>query len=68
VKSTRPASDGTFGFTDLPAGDYRLVALTDLEPDVWNSAKFLDTIAGEGVAIRVDEAQHVRQDLRVAQP
>jgi hypothetical protein len=68
VKSTRPASDGTFSFTDLPAGDYRLVALTDLEPDIWNSPEFLDTIAAEGVAVRVDETVGARQDLRVAQP
>jgi hypothetical protein len=32
LKSTRPASDGRFAFSGLPAGDYFIAALTDLDP------------------------------------
>ena len=42
-----------------------LVALTDLEVDVWNSAEFLDAIAGQGIVVRVDETAGARQDLSV---
>ena len=31
VKFARPADDGTFGFRDLPAGEYLMAALADLE-------------------------------------
>jgi hypothetical protein len=67
VKLTRPASDGSYSFSDLPAGNYRLVALTDAEPVTWNSAEFLDAIGEQGVAVRVNE-DGARQDLRVRDP
>ena len=42
--SVEPASDGTYKITGLPAGEYYVCALTDLDPnDLYDSA-FLDQL------------------------
>ena len=32
IQSARPSTDGKFAFRNIPAGDYRLTAVTDVEP------------------------------------
>jgi hypothetical protein len=66
IRSTRPATDGAFGFDDLPAGEYLIAALTDVEPDEWLRAEFLAEIAAAGVKVSLGEGERKRQDLRVA--
>lgn len=65
VKSTRPATDGKFTFTDLPAGDYLLVALADAEPNEWQKPEFLAEIAPNGVKVTIGEGERKVQDLRI---
>jgi hypothetical protein len=65
VKSTRPATDGTFAFAELPAGDYLLVALTDVDPNEWQTPAFLATIAPGGVPVRIVEGEKKVQDIRL---
>lgn len=62
---TRPATDGQFAFRDLPAGDYVIVALTDLETETWRTTSFLDSIAGAGVKVTLPEGGRVVQRLRI---
>ena len=66
VKSTRPGTDGRFSFTDLPAGDYLLVALTDVEPGEWQKPSFLSAIAPAGVRITLAHGERKQQDLRIS--
>lgn len=66
VKSTRPATDGKFSFTDLPAGDYLLVALADVEPNEWEKSEFLQEIASSGLKVTIGEGEKKIQDLRIS--
>lgn len=65
IRATRPATDGRFRFTGLPAGDYRLVALTDVEPGQWYDPAFLKSVAGLSIPLRLADGEHKTQDLRV---
>jgi hypothetical protein len=66
VRATRPATDGRFSFSNLPAGSYRLVAVDDLEDGQWTDPDVLKQLAGYGVALTMDEGATRVQDLRVA--
>ena len=66
VKATRPASDGTFKVIDLPAGDYLLVAVTDVVPDEWEQLEFLRAIAPAGVKVTLADGQQKTQNLRIS--
>jgi hypothetical protein len=57
----RPASDGKFSAKNLPAGDYRLVAVSDVAPDQWYDAAFLRSLVA--VATPVTLAEGERRDL-----
>ena len=63
--SARPATNGRFLIADLPAGDYYLAALTDLDPLEWQTAEFLEQVVPAAVNVRVAEGETKTQDLRV---
>ena len=65
VRATRPASDGRFSVTDLPAGDYLIAALTDVEPDEWKRAEFLGQLVTAGVKVTIRDGERTVQDLRL---
>jgi protocatechuate 3,4-dioxygenase beta subunit len=62
----RPGSDGTFVIRDLPAGDYCLAALTDLDPRNWKRADLLDQVVPASLRIAIAEGGHVVQNLQIA--
>jgi len=51
VLSARPATDGRFVFAHLPAGEYLLIALTDLDPIELGDPAFLEQLAPAGVKV-----------------
>lgn len=61
----RPASDGAFAIRNLPAGDYYIAALTDLDLDEWRSGAFLDELVPASIKLSLAEGGTVRQDLRL---
>jgi hypothetical protein len=61
----RPASDGRFTFTALPAGDYYLAALADFEPLDWFNPQFLEQVAPGAIKITIGDGEKRVQDLRV---
>jgi hypothetical protein len=65
VKSTRPGTDGRFSFADLPAGTYLLAALTDIEPDEWRKAEFLEQLVPASVRVTLADGEKKFQDLRI---
>ena len=65
LRSTRPATDGTFSVRDLPPGEYYIAALTDLETP-WQTPDFLDQVVPASIRISIGEGQTVRQDLRLS--
>jgi hypothetical protein len=64
--STRPATDGRFSFADLPAGEYFVVAMTDVEPNEWQRPEFLAQVAPAGVKVTLGHGEKKVQDLRIA--
>jgi hypothetical protein len=66
ILSTRPGTDGRFTFRDLPAGDYRLTAVTDVEPGEWFNPEFLQQLIGVSIPVTLQEGERKVQDIRVA--
>lgn len=66
IQSVRPASDGSFAIKDLPAGDYLIAALTDLEPADLEDAGVLDQLMSAGVKVSLGDGEKKIQDLRIA--
>jgi protocatechuate 3,4-dioxygenase beta subunit len=66
VRATRPADDGSFAFEKLPAGDYRVAALTDVEEGEWNDPSFLSLLLGASQPVAVSEGGVTTFDIRIA--
>jgi len=66
VRSARPSTDGQFSFSGLPPGDYRLAAVTDVEPGAWYDPALLQQLQPVSVTVRLVDGQPVVQDLRVS--
>jgi hypothetical protein len=65
VVQVRPGTDGRFVIRNLPAGEYRLAALTDVEPGEWRTPTFLETLLPAAVPVTVGDGATTRQDLRI---
>ena len=65
VRVVRPGADGAFSARDLPAGDYRIAALTDVEDDEWKSADFLASLMDVSLPVVVKDGSTTRQDVRI---
>ena len=66
IRATRPGTDGKFSFTNLPAGQYRLTAVTDAEQGEWFDPAFLSQVVGASVTITLAEGEKKTQDIRMA--
>lgn len=65
VQGLRPATDGRFTFRNLPGGEYRLVAVTDVEPGQWFDPAFLKELLPASIAVVLGEGERKEQTLRV---
>jgi uncharacterized protein (DUF2141 family) len=65
LKSVRPGTDGRFAFADLPAGEYLIAALTDVDPDEWQSSSFLEQLVTAAIKVTIPPGGRVTQDIRV---
>jgi hypothetical protein len=65
IKSTRPGTSGTYTISNLPPGDYRLAAVTDVEPGEWFDPAFLDQLRVASTSITLGEGEKKTQDLRL---
>ena len=66
TRAVRPATDGIFSVSELPAGTYLVAAVTDAYPDEWQRAAFLEQLASFAVPVTVRAGETVRQDLQIA--
>jgi hypothetical protein len=65
IQATRPSTDGVFHFRNLPAGDYKLIAVTDVEQGQWFDPAFLQQLAAPALTLSFGEGERKVQDLRV---
>ena len=65
VQSVRPATNGTFRITGLPAGEYWMVAVADLEPGALSDPGYLEQLQAVAFRITLAEGEKKQQDLKV---
>jgi hypothetical protein len=65
IRSARPANDGKFRFQNLPAGEYLIAAVTDVEPNEWFDPAFLEQLVGASTKISLAEGEKKVQGLRI---
>jgi hypothetical protein len=66
ILSARPSTDGKFAFRNVPAGDYRLTAVTDVEPGEWYDPNFLGQLLNASIPVAVREGEKKVQDIKIA--
>ena len=65
VRTARPATDGAFIVKGVPAGEYYLAALTDLESGEWNDPTLLERLIPTAARVMLREGQTTTQDFRI---
>ena len=65
VSRVKPSSDGSYSFTNLPAGEYLLAAVTDIDPGEPLDAEMLEQIAPAAVKVRITGATVTIQNLQI---
>jgi hypothetical protein len=65
IRMIRPDTSGAFSAKGLPAGEYFLAALTDLEPGEWNDPAVLDQIVGSAIKVTLRDGEMTTQDIRI---
>ncbi|MEI6246530.1 MAG: hypothetical protein WCQ64_15990, partial [Acidobacteriota bacterium] len=66
IQAARPGTDGHFVFRNLPPGDYRVIALADIEQGAWYDPALLRQLIGPSIAISLTENARLVQDLRIS--
>ncbi|HXT70654.1 MAG TPA: carboxypeptidase regulatory-like domain-containing protein [Vicinamibacterales bacterium] len=66
VIETRPGNDGRYSVTGLPAGEYRVAALTDVVSGEWNDPEFLARLVTASIAVTLVEGKSTPLNLRLA--
>src|SRR4030095_5724660 len=64
IRTVRPGTDGKFNFTNLPVGDYKLTAVTDIEPGEQFDPNFLEQLVNSGVPVVLREGEKKVQDIK----
>jgi uncharacterized protein (DUF2141 family) len=65
IVSSRPGTDGRFIVRNLPAGDYLVAAVTDVEPGEWFDPKFLEQLRPASAHVTLAPGDKKVQDLRL---
>ncbi len=66
IASARPGTDGRFSFGSIPPGEYRITAVTDVEPGEWYDPAFLSQLLPVSIPVAVAEGEKKVQDIRLA--
>jgi Carboxypeptidase regulatory-like domain len=66
IQATRPDTSGRFTLRGLPAGSYRLTAVTDVETGEWYDPAFLDQVTGASIPFTLNPGEQKTQDIKVA--
>ena len=64
IQGVRPAVDGAYLIRNLPAGNYLLAAVDDVEPGEWFDPAFLQRLAPSAIRLTIADGEQKTQDLR----
>jgi hypothetical protein len=65
IRAVRPGTNGRYLATNLPAGRYRLAAVTDVETNEWFDPLFLDTLIATSIQLTIAIGERKVQDIRI---
>jgi hypothetical protein len=66
LRSARAGANGSYSFSDAPAGDYFLVAIPDETAAEWREPGFLQTLSRLAARVHLNDGDTVTRDLRTA--
>ena len=66
IRSTRPATDGQFTFAGIPPGDYKIVAMVDVETGAWFDPAFLQQIDAASTRVTIGDGEKKVQNLQIS--
>ena len=64
IRAVQPATDGSFSVTGLPAGDYAMAAVEDLDSTDLGDPAFLSQLLSAAYKLTLADGERKRQDLR----
>ncbi len=65
IQGVRPSADGGYVIRNLPAGDYFVVAIDDVEPGEWFDPAFLQRLLPAAVRVSVADGEQKVQAIRL---
>jgi hypothetical protein len=66
IARVRSASDGSYRVVGLPAGEYYVCVLTDLETSQLSDPTFLESVAQASITVKLADGQKTTRDIRLA--
>jgi uncharacterized protein (DUF2141 family) len=63
IQATRPAADGAFAFRTLPAGDYLVGVVDDVESGEWFDPAFLQRLAPAAIHLTLADGERKTQNI-----
>ena len=66
IRSARPGNTGSFRIAGLPPGEYYVCAMTDLEPNMLYTPRYLEPLAAASIKLTLGEGEKKVQDLKIA--
>ena len=64
IQAVRPGADGAYLIPNLPAGNYLLAAVDDVEPGEWFDPAFLQRLAPSAIRLAIADGEQKTQDIR----
>lgn len=65
IKTARPGSDGKYLIKNLPPGDYRIAAVTDVETGEWFDASFLQQLVAASATLALTDGEKKSFPLKI---
>jgi hypothetical protein len=66
IRSTRPSTDGQFSFIGIPPGEYKIVAMVDVEPGAWFDPSFLQQVDAASTRVTIGDGEKKIQNLQIS--
>jgi hypothetical protein len=66
IQSVRPSADGAFVLRNLPAGEYYLTALEDVEPGALFDPALLQELIPSSMKLAIQDGEHKVENIRLA--